>query len=66
MTLKPSLERNLVEIIDAMEPNKIEPTIEAKTRNGIVNKLNCTVLKNSGYPIDVIKAALSNPTIAIV
>ena len=39
MTLNPSLDRNLVDIIDAIEPKRIEPTIDAKIRNGIVSKL---------------------------
>jgi predicted nucleotidyltransferase len=48
ITLNPSLERSLVDMIDAIDPNKIEPTIEAKIRNGIVSKLNWTDLKNNG------------------
>ena len=44
ITLNPSLDRNLVEIIDAIEPNKIEPVIAAKIMIGIV------VIENSIYP----------------
>ena len=40
ITLKPSLERNLAEMIEAMEPNNIAPTIELKIMSGIVTKLN--------------------------
>ena len=40
ITLKPSLERNLAEMIEAIEPNNIAPTIELKTMSGIVTKLN--------------------------
>ena len=42
ITLNPSLDLNLVDIIDAIDPNKSEPTIEAKTIIGIVNTLNST------------------------
>ena len=48
MTLKPSLERNLVEIIEAIEPNKIAPAIELNTIRGIVTKLNSTDSKKTG------------------
>ena len=48
MTLKPSLERNLVEIIEAIEPNKIAPAIELKIINGIVTRLNSTDSKKTG------------------
>ena len=51
MTLKPSLERNLVEIIEAIEPNKIAPAIELNTISGIVTKLNLPVPKKTEYPI---------------
>ena len=40
ITLKPSLERNFAEMIEAMEPNNIAPTIELKTMSGIVIRLN--------------------------
>ena len=48
ITLNPSLERNLVEIIEAIEPNKIAPAIEVKTISGFVIKLNYTDSKNTG------------------
>ena len=65
-TLNPSLDLNLVDIIDAIEPKRIEPTTEAKTKSGIVKRLNSTDSKKSGYQTAVIKAALINPTIPIV
>ncbi len=34
ITLNPSLERNLVEIIDAIDPNKIAPTTEENINKG--------------------------------
>ena len=43
ITLNPSLERNLVDIIDAIEPNKIAPTTDATISNGIVTIENSTV-----------------------
>ncbi len=48
ITLNPSLERNLAEIIEAIEPNNIAPTIELKTISGIVTRLNSTDWKNTG------------------
>jgi hypothetical protein len=66
ITLNPSLERNLVEIIDAIEPNKIEPMIAAKIIIGMVIIVNSTDSKNTGYPTSAIKDALTNPTIPMV
>ena len=66
ITLNPSLERNRVEIIEAIEPKRIAPAIELKTISGIVIKMNYTDSKNTGYPTAIIKAALTKPTIAIV
>ena len=40
ITLKPSLERNLADMIEAIEPNNIAPTIELKIISGIVIMLN--------------------------
>ena len=40
ITLNPSLDFILVEIIDAIDPNKREPVTEAKTMIGIVSKEN--------------------------
>ena len=45
ITLNPSLERNFVEIIDAIEPNNIAPTTEPKIISGIVTILNSTESK---------------------
>ena len=47
-TLNPSLERNLVEIIDANEPNNIDPVIAQKIIIGIVTNENSTDSKNTG------------------
>ena len=66
ITLNPSLERNRVEIIEAIEPKRIAPAIEVKIMSGIVIKLNSTDSKNIGYPTAVINAALTKPTIPIV
>ena len=66
ITLNPSLDFNLVEIIDAIEPKRIEPVTDANTMRGIVNTLNSTDLKNSGYPTAVISAALTSPIIPMV
>jgi hypothetical protein len=66
MTLNPSLDLSLVDMMDAIEPNKIEPTIEANIKNGIVSKLNWVDWKKSGNPIAVMSAALISPMIAIV
>ena len=41
-TLNPSLERNRVEIIDASEPNNIDPVIAPKIIIGIVTNENST------------------------
>jgi len=40
ITLNPSLERNLVEIIEANEPNRMDPTTAPKIRIGIVASEN--------------------------
>ncbi len=40
ITLNPSLERNLVEIIDANEPNNTDPVIAPKIMIGIVTSEN--------------------------
>ena len=48
ITLNPSLERNRVEIIEAIEPKRIAPAIEVKIMSGIVIKLNSTDSKNIG------------------
>ena len=40
ITLNPSLERNLVEMIEAIEPKRIAPAIAVKIMSGIVTKLN--------------------------
>jgi len=64
--LNPSLDFSLVDMIDAIEPNRIEPTTEAKTNSGIVRKLNSIDSKKSGYQTAVIKVALINPIIPIV
>ena len=48
ITLNPSLERNLVEIIDAIDPNKIAPTTEANINKGIVIIEKSTDSKNTG------------------
>jgi len=40
ITLNPSLERSFAEMIEAIEPNNIAPTIELKTMSGIVTRLN--------------------------
>ena len=66
ITLNPSLDRILVEIIEAIEPNKIEPVIAAKTIIGIVNRENSTDSKNTGYPTNAISVALIKPTIPMV
>jgi len=47
ITLNPSLDLILVEIIDAIEPNKREPTIDANTMIGIVVKLNSEFSKKT-------------------
>ena len=47
-TLNPSLERNRVEIIDASEPNNIDPVIAPKIIIGIVTNENSTDSKNTG------------------
>ena len=60
ITLNPSLDFSRVEIIDAIEPNRMEPVIDAKIRNGIVSALNCTDVKKRGNPIAVIRI-LNNP-----
>ncbi len=65
-TLNPSLDFNLVEMIDAMEPKSMAPVIEAKTTRGMVSTLNSTDLKNIGYPIAVINPADTSPMIPIV
>ena len=66
ITLNPSLERNLVEMIEAIEPKRIAPAIAVKIMSGIVTKLNSTDSKNTGYPPAVIYAPLTKPTIATV
>ena len=48
ITLNPSLERSLVEIIDAIDPNKIAPTTYAKISKGIVTTEKSTDSKNTG------------------
>jgi len=66
ITLNPSLERNLVEIIDAIDPNKIAPTTDANISKGMVTIEKSTDSKNTGYPTAVIKPALTKPMIPIV
>ena len=66
MTLNPSLDLSLVEIIDAIDPNKSEPTIEAKMIIGIVNTLNSAESKKTGNATKAIRVALTKPTIPIV
>ena len=55
VTLNPSLDLNLVEIIDAIEPNKTDPVMAAKIISGIVIKLNSIDLKKTGNPTKAIK-----------
>ena len=48
ITLNPSLERNLVDIIEAIDPNNIAPTTEANISKGIVTIEKSTDSKNTG------------------
>jgi len=48
ITLKPSLERNLADMIEAIETNNIAPTIELKIISGIEITLNSLIEKILG------------------
>ena len=66
MTLNPSLDLNLVDIIEAIEPNNKDPVIDAKMIIGIVINEKLLEPENTGNAMNAIKAALTNPTIPIV